>query len=444
MSSDRDIYQILESLDAAQRSVKQLPALFRPAQTSPQLDGPYPGRNATRGYMVGEDRYNHENPMARAVHISIINQHPEWIVKYGTEELMQAIEDVVDEGPVLASEIQDMIRMIGDILRDRKGSREEMDRRRPFAEQDGRDDDEEEIDDDGMTMADRARRDGRGGDEEDEQDVEEGFMDTIKGAAKEFTRDSLQRKIKQAWENTFWPKHIEPALNRITIDGQPFRRMVLGEPRVIENDRSQRAILKQYTVNIVFPIDPRQWENDEIQYLEGQLRDIEDGDWNPKVHGLGLVSFDQPMKSFQYTRGKTPDLVIPVRITSLDINRGLVSEQGVSEGKEAATEDILSAVKARLGDYIQDVATAIKKDPDLLDKLPDSVDQIRAVKTIKTDDGHEIKILGNEDDGFRISIKNNKSNSKFSNLDEAVMAVEMFCARRRSAAESADYIEEKQ
>ena len=42
----RDIYQILESLDAAQKSVKQLPALFRPKDTSPQLSGPYPGKNA--------------------------------------------------------------------------------------------------------------------------------------------------------------------------------------------------------------------------------------------------------------------------------------------------------------------------------------------------------------------------------------------------------------
>ena len=163
------------------------------------------------------------------------------------------------------------------------------------------------------------------------QGVAEGIMDTLKGAAKEFTRDSLQKKIKQAWENTFWPKHIEPALKRIQIDGQPFHTMVLGEPRVIENDRSKNAILKQYTVNIVFPIDPEQWAGDEIRYLEGQLRNIEDGDWNPKVHGLGLVSFDQPMKSFQYTKGSVPDLVIPVRITSLDINRSLVGEQGVAE-----------------------------------------------------------------------------------------------------------------
>jgi len=49
-----DIYRILESLDAAQKSVKQLPALFKPRDTSPQLSGPYPGKNATQGYLVGE------------------------------------------------------------------------------------------------------------------------------------------------------------------------------------------------------------------------------------------------------------------------------------------------------------------------------------------------------------------------------------------------------
>jgi len=180
--------------------------------------------------------------------------------------------------------------------------------------------------------------------------IHEGIMNTIKGAAKELTRDSLQRKIKQAWERTFWPKHIEPALNRIQIDGQPFRRMVLGEPRVIENTRSQRAVLKQYTVDIVFPIDPNQWSGDEIQYLEAQLQDIQDGDWNPKVHGLGLVSFEQPIKSFQYTRGEIPDLVIPVRITSLDINRGLVGEQGVAEG---INKNVVKSVK--VGDFRHDL-----------------------------------------------------------------------------------------
>jgi len=120
-------------------------------------------------------------------------------------------------------------------------------------------------------------------------------------------------------------------------------------------------------------------------------------------------------------------------------------KQGVSES--ATTEDVVSAVKKKLGDYLQDVATAIKKDPDLMDKLPQTQDRISpVVKTITTDDGKEIKIHGNEDDGFRITIKNKALSSKFDNLDEAVMACEMYCARRRNMQEQTsnnDYLEER-
>jgi hypothetical protein len=242
-----DIYTILENLDAAQKSVKQLPALFRPADTSPQLSGPYPGRNATRGYLVGEGEED-VNPMARAVTRRIVNQHPEWIMRYGVEFLMQVIDDVTegeDWEEIGSSDVSAYVNMVHDQLKDRGGNRPEMQDRRPF-----------------------------------------------------------------------------------------------------------------------------------------------------------------------------------------------------TEAQETATEDVLDTMKRRLGDYLQDVAKAIKQDPDLKDKISKDIDQIKAVKTLKTDDGHEIKITGNEDDGFRVSIKNKQSNTKFANLDEATMAVEMFCARRRSAAESADYIEE--
>jgi len=110
----------------------------------------------------------------------------------------------------------------------------------------------------------------------------------------------------------------------------------------------------------------------------------------------------------------------------------------------STTEDVVSAVKKKLGDYLQDVASAIKADPDLVDKIPQDADHIGpAVKTITTDDGHEIKIHGNEDDGFRITIKNRPHSAKFSNLDEACMAVEMFCNRRRTQEQNQDYIEER-
>lgn len=57
-----DIYHILERLDSIseglnknQEQAKQLPALFKPKSASPALAGKYPTKNATRGYMVGED-----------------------------------------------------------------------------------------------------------------------------------------------------------------------------------------------------------------------------------------------------------------------------------------------------------------------------------------------------------------------------------------------------
>ena len=106
-------------------------------------------------------------------------------------------------------------------------------------------------------------------------------------------------------------------------------------------------------------------------------------------------------------------------------------------------EDIISKLKARLGDYLSDISKEIKKDPDLVDKLSAKApgDQMGPpVKTVTTDDGHEIQIHGNEDDGFRISIKNRPANTKFKNLDEAVMACEIFCARRRNG--QADYLDE--
>jgi hypothetical protein len=239
------IYDILHRLDAIsedigpeQRKVKQLPALFQPPQTSPQLDGPYPGQNATRGYLVGE-----------------------------AEE--------IEEGDVVA-----------------------------FSKA-------------GMT------------DVKDEQD----YLDK---------RDRIYKFLTQ------------PNLD-------------------VETKAAAKERLKE---------------------LELAAR-----------------------------------------------NAGVVKEEQLDEA--ATTEDVLSTMKKKLGDYLQDVATAIRTDPDLKDKVPQTIDQVKAVKTITTDDGKEIKILGNEDDGFRISIRNKAMKTPFKSLDEAVMACEMYCARRRMVEPNADYVEEK-
>ena len=111
--------------------------------------------------------------------------------------------------------------------------------------------------------------------------------------------------------------------------------------------------------------------------------------------------------------------------------------QGGLDIKEDITkEDIITKLKARLGDYLSDLSKEIKKDPDLVDKLAATPpgDQVGPpVKTVTTDDGHQIQIHGNEDDGFRVSIKNKPATTKFESLDHAVMACEMYCARRRGS-----------
>ncbi len=129
----------------------------------------------------------------------------------------------------------------------------------------------------------------------------------------------------------------------------------------------------------------------------------------------------------------------------------LLADSPLSEAK--TTEDVVSSVKKKLGDYLADLSKEIKADSDLKDKIPQDIDKISpAVKTITTDDGKEIKIHGNEDDGFRITIKNKEMKSRFDNLDEAVLACEMFMNRKRSAnvvqevqptLNNNDYVEEK-
>jgi hypothetical protein len=110
------------------------------------------------------------------------------------------------------------------------------------------------------------------------------------------------------------------------------------------------------------------------------------------------------------------------------------------------TEDVISTAKKKLGDYLADLSKEIKTDSDLKDKIPQDVDKIGpAAKTIVTDNGREIKIHGNEDDGFRITIKNKPHSARFESLDHAIMACEMYMNRKRKMREQVqneDYLEE--
>ena len=88
-------------------------------------------------------------------------------------------------------------------------------------------------------------------------------------------------------------------------------------------------------------------------------------------------------------------------------------------------EDKISKDKKKLSDYIGDKLSA--------------EDVVKAIKTIKTNGGKEMKIYGNEDDGFRIKVNNKDSKNVFDSYEEAVMACEAFVARTKNN----DYVDEK-
>jgi hypothetical protein len=265
----------IESIDAAQKSVKQLPALFKPQQTSPQLSGPYPGKNATLGYLVGE----------------------------------------------------------GD---------------------------------------------------------EQGWGSEVGDSGADETPDGVSPDTKSFLESQDEASAVERAiLHRIMMQ--------------------HTSLLGRYDPESVMAAVA-----DVADYV-GDVDEIGSSDVSGWVRQVERMLNENPPEAFGV---------------------------GVNEAK--ATEDVISTVKKKLGDYLSDLSKEIKSDSDLKDKVPQDIDTISsAVKTIVTDDGKEIKIHGNEDDGFRITIKNKPHSAKFESLDHAVMACEMYLNKRRMRTQNEDYLEEQ-
>lgn len=152
--------------------------------------------------------------------------------------------------------------------------------------------------------------------------------------------------------------------------------------------------------------------------------------------------------------------------------------------EEVASEDKLDRVKKSFADYLDSISDE-KKDSDLKDRVrvdrdiskrpakdssivakqvtavaedPTEEDPIvqmptapvqeptyaesAPVKTIALEDGRACEIYGDERAGFEIRHAGRALKSRFKNLDQAQMALEMYQARQRKQDLSADYVEE--
>jgi hypothetical protein len=152
--------------------------------------------------------------------------------------------------------------------------------------------------------------------------------------------------------------------------------------------------------------------------------------------------------------------------------------------EEVASEDKLDRVKKSFADYLDSISDE-KKDTDLKDRVrvdrdiskrpakdasiiakqvvgvaedPTEEDPIvqmptapvqeptyaesAPVKTVALEDGRACEIYGDERAGFEIRHGGRAMKSRFKNLDQAQMALEMYQARQRRQDLSADYVEE--
>ena len=92
-----------------------------------------------------------------------------------------------------------------------------------------------------------------------------------------------------------------------------------------------------------------------------------------------------------------------------------------------------------------DLKNKHKQDRDLIVKatpVAEDPAQSAPVKTMTTECGI-YEMHGNERDGFEIRSAGRCLTTRFKNLEQAQMAVEMFLARQRKRNESQDYLDEE-
>jgi hypothetical protein len=220
-------------------------------------------------------------------------------------------------------------------------------------------------------------------------------------------------------------------------------------------------------------------DHNDIYSIVERLRILEEGLTPVTVkHGLNpqQKSVDQLSATF---KPKTVAVLTAKQDPKNPLAGKMVGDD-VENDKEPVEEDVLEKVKSSLTDYLKsiedkykdaDLKDKKKEDGDLKDKVKQDLDLIAKeldedpttddetaavppvpvedpvmpesapVKTITNECGL-FEIHGNEPTGFEIRHGNNKMRSRFKSIDEAVMALEMFAARKKIQDDAADYIEE--
>jgi hypothetical protein len=225
-------------------------------------------------------------------------------------------------------------------------------------------------------------------------------------------------------------------------------------------------------------------DHNDIYTIVERLRVIEEG-LNTNQRSVNQLSATfKPKTVAVLTAKKDPKNPLAGKLVGCE-----ESEEPDEPLEEAVTsEDVLDRVKSSFADYLKTVSDEIRQDTDLKDKKHEdsdikekntvdralvakqqkiketegeldsalsgeipaeqpagepgvSIKESGPVKTVTNECGLW-EMHGNETTGFEIRRGGQRLPTRFKNLDEAEMALEMFAARRRRMNDSADYIDE--
>lgn len=109
--------------------------------------------------------------------------------------------------------------------------------------------------------------------------------------------------------------------------------------------------------------------------------------------------------------------------------------------KQIKDLDLIPRAESALEDATQEEPAGTDQTPTAPTENPTYAESA-PVKTVTMEDGRMCEIHGDEHSGFEIRHGNRRLPSRFRNLDEAEMAIEMYRARRARALGTADYLDE--
>jgi hypothetical protein len=198
-------------------------------------------------------------------------------------------------------------------------------------------------------------------------------------------------------------------------------------------------------------------DHNDIYSIVERLRILEEGlDKNQK--SVNQLSATFKPKTVAVLTAKT-DPKNPMAGKLVGGSESVEKESNMLEAE--VVEDVIEKVKNSFKDFIKqaeeqikdsdikekksedtDLKSRDKKDRDLIAKPNPVTEDPNPVKTIALSDGMICEIHGNEHVGFEIRRGSKCMPTRFKDLAQAEMALEMFAHRQRRRDEAADYIDE--